>query len=71
MEIDGVNIFLFTLMGLLILILIGQYSATSYRKLRTGDAGTDHGGTELQVVTESIPSEMTEGEFLTNLMGHN
>ena len=71
MEVDGINIFLFTLMGILILILVGQYSATSYRKLRTGDVGVDPGGIELQVVTESLPSEQIDGDLLTNIQGHS
>jgi hypothetical protein len=71
MEIDGINIFLFTLMGILFLTLVGQYSANTYRKLRTVDAGADPGGVELQVFSETLPSEQFDGAMLTNLQSHD
>jgi len=71
MEIDGINIFLFTLMGILFLTLVGQYSASSYRKLRTVDAGADPGGVELQVISEILPSEQFDVAMLTNLQSHD
>jgi hypothetical protein len=70
MEIDRINIFLFTVIGILVLMLIGQYSHNSYRKIRSGAGETDIGSVEMQPVSRTLASEQLDGPFLTNLQGH-
>lgn len=70
MEIDKINIFLFTVIGILVLILVGQYSTDSYKKLRGGSGQPDSGSVEMQLVSRAHASEQLEGPFLTNLQDH-
>jgi len=70
MEIDRINIFLFTVIGILVLILVGQYSTDSYKKLRGGSGQPDSGRVEMQLVSRAHASEQLEGPFLTNLHDH-